>query len=250
VPPSSRVARTLEDRIAEGDQVRLQYKNRQLFVIVIKVVAPQERYEGRVQGFVPQERYEGRVQGFVDSPTALEIDGLEAGASSASATTIFGALNEGRPARRSKEKTPPRVAPRAGFLAPLLTGEIRGAAGAALPTDPCSGTVSIRSHYGPNSDTGLCEVKARGDTVSFSPLPVTQPRLPMTGAGLFREKARLHSRRQLFANAVSGLTGCSIAVGGRAISRKKKPRTGRKTPNSRRSATSASVRRRNAAFGK
>jgi hypothetical protein len=37
------------------------------------------RYEGRVQGFVPQERYEGRVQGFVDSPTALEIDGLEAG---------------------------------------------------------------------------------------------------------------------------------------------------------------------------
>jgi hypothetical protein len=66
VPPSSRVARTLEDPIAEGDQVRLQYKNRQLFVIVIKVVAPQERYEGRVQGFV-------------DSPTALEIDGLEAG---------------------------------------------------------------------------------------------------------------------------------------------------------------------------
>jgi hypothetical protein len=79
VPPSSRVARTLEDPIAEGDQVRLQYKNRQLFVIVIKVVAPQERYEGRVHGFVPQERYGGRVQGFVDSPTALEIDGLEAG---------------------------------------------------------------------------------------------------------------------------------------------------------------------------
>jgi hypothetical protein len=100
------------------------------------------------------------------------------GASSASATTIFGALNEGRPARRPKGK--PRH-----FLAPLLTGEIRGAAGATLPTDPCSGTVSIRSHYGPNSDTGLCEVKARGDTVSFSPLPVTQPRLPMTGAGFF-----------------------------------------------------------------
>jgi alkylhydroperoxidase/carboxymuconolactone decarboxylase family protein YurZ len=43
VPPSNRVARTPEDRIAEGDQVRLQYKNRQLFVIAIKVVAPQER---------------------------------------------------------------------------------------------------------------------------------------------------------------------------------------------------------------
>jgi hypothetical protein len=64
--PSNRVARTPEDRIAEGDQVSLQYKNRQHFVIVIKVVAPQERYEGRVQGFV-------------DGPTALEINGLEAG---------------------------------------------------------------------------------------------------------------------------------------------------------------------------
>ena len=50
VPASNRVARTPEDGIAEGDQVSLQYKNRQLFVIVIKVVAPQERYEGRVQG--------------------------------------------------------------------------------------------------------------------------------------------------------------------------------------------------------
>src|SRR6266540_6924678 len=66
VPPSNRVARTPEDRITEGDQVSLQYKNRQLFVIVIKVVAPQERYEGRVQGFV-------------DCPPALEIDGLKAG---------------------------------------------------------------------------------------------------------------------------------------------------------------------------
>jgi len=66
VSASSRVARTPEDRVAEGDQVRLQYKNRQLFVIVIKVVAPQERYEGRVQGFV-------------DRPPALEIDGLKAG---------------------------------------------------------------------------------------------------------------------------------------------------------------------------
>jgi hypothetical protein len=35
-------------------------------VIVIKVVAPQERYEGRVQGFV-------------NCPPALEIDGLKAG---------------------------------------------------------------------------------------------------------------------------------------------------------------------------
>jgi hypothetical protein len=63
---SSRVARTPEDRIAEGDQVRLHYKNRQLFVIVVNVVAPQERYEGRVQGFL-------------DSPPALEINGLKAG---------------------------------------------------------------------------------------------------------------------------------------------------------------------------
>jgi hypothetical protein len=52
VPPSSRVARTLEDPIAEDDRVRLQYKGTQLFVIVTRVVAPQETYEGRVQGFV------------------------------------------------------------------------------------------------------------------------------------------------------------------------------------------------------
>jgi hypothetical protein len=55
--PLSRVTRTPEDRIAEGDQVRLHYKNRQLFVIVINVVAPQERYEGRVQGFVDRSAY-------------------------------------------------------------------------------------------------------------------------------------------------------------------------------------------------
>jgi hypothetical protein len=63
-----------------------------------------------------------------------------------------------------------------------------------------------------------------------SPSTNAPPNTPHSRAGLFREKACLHSRRQLFANAVSGLTGCSIAVGGRAISRKKKPRTGRKTP--------------------
>ena len=51
---SSRVARSLEDRIAEGDRVSLQYKKRRLFVIVTRVVAPQERYEGRVHTFVPQ----------------------------------------------------------------------------------------------------------------------------------------------------------------------------------------------------
>jgi hypothetical protein len=56
MPPSSRVARTLEDPIGAGDRVSLQYKGKQLFVIVISVVAPQERYEGRVQGFVdPQQ---------------------------------------------------------------------------------------------------------------------------------------------------------------------------------------------------
>ena len=56
VPPSSRVARTLEDPIGTGDRVSLQYKGKKLFVIVISVVAPQERYEGRVHGFVdPQQ---------------------------------------------------------------------------------------------------------------------------------------------------------------------------------------------------
>jgi hypothetical protein len=45
-----------EDPIGAGDRVSLQYKGKQLFVIVISVVAPQERYEGRVQGFVdPQQ---------------------------------------------------------------------------------------------------------------------------------------------------------------------------------------------------
>jgi hypothetical protein len=44
----------------------VQYRNRQLFVIVMNVVTPQERYEGRIQGFV-------------GAPPALEIDGLKAG---------------------------------------------------------------------------------------------------------------------------------------------------------------------------
>jgi hypothetical protein len=71
VPPSSRVARTLEDPVAEGDRVRLQHKGMQLFVIVTKVVAPQKTYEGRIQGFVtPQPVLEfehlklGEIVGF------------------------------------------------------------------------------------------------------------------------------------------------------------------------------------------
>jgi hypothetical protein len=62
------------------------------------------------------------------------------------------------------------------------------------------GSVSIRSHYGPNSDTGLCEVKARGEFSVF-PTPCYSAPLGPRLAGLFREM-RLHSRRQLFANAV------------------------------------------------
>jgi alpha-acetolactate decarboxylase len=45
----------LDDPIAEGDRVSLQYKGTQLFVIVTRVVAPQETYEGRVQAFVTPE---------------------------------------------------------------------------------------------------------------------------------------------------------------------------------------------------
>jgi hypothetical protein len=55
------------------------------------------------------------------------------------------------------------------------------------------GTVSIRSYCRPNSDTGLCEVKARGDRVLL-PTPCYSAPLAHDGAGLFREKARLHSR--------------------------------------------------------
>ena len=53
------------------------------------------------------------------------------------------------------------------------------------------GTVSIRSHYGPNSDTGLCEVKARGEFSVF-PTPCYSAPLGPRLAGLFREM-RLHS---------------------------------------------------------
>jgi hypothetical protein len=79
--PSGRIART---RKAVSQRVTrcVCYKNRQLFVIVINVVTPQERYEGRVQGFV-------------DRPPTFEINGLKAGCIVGSATTIFGALNEG-----------------------------------------------------------------------------------------------------------------------------------------------------------
>jgi hypothetical protein len=66
-PPASRVARTLEDPIDTGDRVRLRYKGKQLFVIVIRVVAPQERYEGRVQGFV----------GNPQDPPVLEVEDLK-----------------------------------------------------------------------------------------------------------------------------------------------------------------------------
>ena len=55
-------SRALEDPIAEGDRVSLQYKKRRLFVIVTRVVAPQERYEGRVHRFVdpqPVREFEG-----------------------------------------------------------------------------------------------------------------------------------------------------------------------------------------------
>src|SRR6266540_2842436 len=53
------------------------------------------------------------------------------------------------------------------------------------------GSVSIRSHYGPNSDTGLCEVKARGEFSVF-PTPCYSAPLGPRLAGLFREM-RLHS---------------------------------------------------------
>jgi hypothetical protein len=59
VPASGRVARTPEDPIGEGDEVRLQYKGRQLFVIVTRVVAPHESYEGRVHRFVDPQLVEG-----------------------------------------------------------------------------------------------------------------------------------------------------------------------------------------------
>ncbi len=48
------------------------------------------------------------------------------------------------------------------------------------------GSVSIRSHYGPNSDTGLCEVKARGEFSVF-PTPCYSAPLGPRLAGLFRE---------------------------------------------------------------
>jgi hypothetical protein len=76
----------------------------------------------------------------------------------------------------------------AGFPAPVLLGsEISfGAAGATLAGgDEFRGTVSVRSHCGPNSDTGLCEVKARGEYRVSLPTPVTQPRLAHDWRGFF-----------------------------------------------------------------
>ena len=119
MPPSSRIARTLEDPIAQGDRVSLQYKGTQLFVIVTRVVAPQETYEGRVQGFVMPE-------------PVFEVEDLKRDASSASAMTILGALNE---ARRLKENPATAHYARRGSGPVALPEEVEcsGAARATLP---------------------------------------------------------------------------------------------------------------------
>ena len=69
----------------------------------------------------------------------------------------------------------------AGFPAPVLLGsEISfGATGATLPAETVPGTVSIRSHCRPNSDTDICELKGVG--VRSSPHPFLSPAWPKTG---------------------------------------------------------------------
>ena len=55
-----------------------------------------------------------------------------------------------------------------GAFSQYRNSELMGLLGAARAT-PSGGDVfrepvSIKSHYGPNLDIGLCEVKARGET--------------------------------------------------------------------------------------
>jgi hypothetical protein len=72
----------------------------------------------------------------------------------------------------AQRKTPPRIPPQAGFPAPTLSaGERFGAAEATHPAATCSANLHCR----PNSDTGVCEIRAR-------PTPPTSPRPgPKTG---------------------------------------------------------------------
>src|SRR6266508_5171684 len=101
-------------------------------------------------------------------------------------------------------KENPATGEHGGVPGPCALGErdtlLWGQRGKRFRRSRVPGTVPIRSHCGPNSDTGLCEVKARGGFSVF-PTPCYSAPLGPRLAGLFREM-RLHSRRQLFANAV------------------------------------------------
>src|SRR6266536_6270244 len=75
-----------------------------------------------------------------------------------------------------------------------------GAAGATLlGGGVVRGTVPIRSHCRPNSDTDICEIKGRGGP--FLAPPVSQPRLAQDWRGFF-VKGTFTPAASFFANAV------------------------------------------------
>src|SRR6266536_3861434 len=92
-------------------------------------------------------------------------------------------------------KENPATGEHGGVPGPCALGErdtlLWGQRGKRFRRSRVPGTVSIRSHCGPNSDTGLCEVKARGEFSVF-PTPCYSAPLGPRLAGLFHEK-RLHS---------------------------------------------------------
>jgi hypothetical protein len=114
----------------------------------------------------------------------------------------------------------------AGFPAPW---SMVGAASATPAGDPLFRGPSRSDRITvPIRTLGRAKRRRVGSGVSSPHIPEYSAPLGPSPAGLFREKAAPSFPPPAFCECRNGgLAGCSIAVGGRAISRKKKPRTGR-----------------------
>jgi hypothetical protein len=84
-----------------------------------------------------------------------------------------------------RRKENPATGEHGGVPGPCALGErdtlLWGQRGKRFRRSRVPGTVSIRSHYGPNSDTGLCEVKARGEFSVFPTPCYSAPLGPRLG---------------------------------------------------------------------
>jgi hypothetical protein len=84
-------------------------------------------------------------------------------------------------------------------LFPTRPAQLAPTGATLLGGDVFRGTVPIRSHCRPNSDTDICEIKGRGGP--FLAPPVSQPRLAQDWRGFF-VKGTFTPAASFFANAV------------------------------------------------